>query len=56
MRGKRQGHVWDDMSVQMSIRTEKTVPCIPPNSVLLGKEACTKTVAEVSSDLSLKLL
>lgn len=41
--------MWDDMSVQMSIRTEKTVSCLSPNSVSLG------TATEVSSGPNLML-
>lgn len=41
--------MWDDVSVQMNIRTEKTVSCLSPNSVSLG------TAAEVLSGPNLML-
>lgn len=47
--------MWDDVSVQMSIRIEKTVPCLSLDSVSLGGEAGTKTAAEVSSGPNLML-
>lgn len=47
--------MWDDVSVQMSIRTEKTVPCLSLNSVSFGGEAGTKTATEVSSGPNLML-
>lgn len=47
--------MWDDVSFQMSIRTEKTVPYLSPNSVSLGGEAATKTATEVSSGPNLRL-